>query len=166
MRELTQTFRFPDTTASQLAHVMATAPLVGDNSIFGNRTVESTTTDDEVRRAIGFEPAPIPLLRFDVEIRQKSTDKGTLILFELKQPKRRQPYLAGQFIWQLEDEGSAAVLHEHINTPTALALVDRPVHGSPLSFRRWLFFNGGHERLTNDVVARLRDLAATQPPSV
>lgn len=162
MRTLAQSFRFPGASKDRLAEILATAPLVGENSIFGNRKVESTSTDAEVRRAIGFEPAPIPLLRFDVEIRQQVNDSGiTLVVLNFDQPHRRRPYLAGQFVWQLEDEpDTAAVLREEINTPTALSIVTRPLHGSPMSFRRWLFFAGGHQRLMKDVAANLRDLLA------
>jgi hypothetical protein len=164
MRELTQTFRFPGASAEQLAHILATAPLVGDESIFGNRTVKSTSTDGDVRRAVGFEPAPIPLLRFDVAIHQEDTNSGTLVILEFTQPRQRRPYLAGQFVWQLQDGHEAtAVLQEEINTPTALGIVNRPLHGSPLSFRRWLFFTGGHQRLMKEVVDNLRSLLAAEP---
>lgn len=164
MRELSQTFRFPGASADRLADILATAPLVGDESIFGNRNVQSTSTDGNVRRAVGFEPAPIPLLRFDVEIRQQQSATGTLVILEFTQPQRRRPYLAGQFIWQLEDRHQAtAVLQEDINTPTALEIVNRPLDGSPLSFRRWLFFSGGHQRLMKEVANNLRSLLAAEP---
>ncbi len=164
MRELAQTFRFPGASAEQLTHVLATAPLIGDESIFGNRTVKSTSTDRDVRRAVGFEPAPIPLLRFDVAIRQQESDTGTLVILEFTQPHRRRPYLAGQFVWQLHDGHQAtAVLQEDINTPTALGIVNRQLHGSPLSFRRWVFFTGGHHRLMKEVADNLRSLLAAEP---
>lgn len=159
-RALSQSFRFPGATSSDLADVLATAPLVGDDSIFGQRTVASVSTEGRARRAVGFEPAPVPLLRFDVEIRQSDSDQGTLLTLEFTQPGKRRPYLAGQFVWYLEDDG-VAVLREEINTPAALAIVDRPLHGSPLSFRRWLFFAGGHQRLMSDVADNLAELLAT-----
>lgn len=159
MRELVQTFRFPGTNAEQLAEVLATAPLVGDNSIFGRRKATSTSTEPGLRRALGFEPAPVPLLRFDVTISLHDRATGPLAIVDFAQPWRRRPYLAGQFIWQLEDaDGTAAVLREEINTPTALKTVSRPLHGSPLSFRRWLFFSGGHQRLMMEATANLRGL--------
>ncbi|MDH3682133.1 MAG: hypothetical protein OEV40_19540 [Acidimicrobiia bacterium] len=165
MRELAQTFRFPGATEKQLAHVLATAPLVGAASIFGKRTVAATTTEADVRKAIGFEPAPMPLLRFDVEMRQQVADSGTLVIVEISQPGRRRPYLAGQFVWQLTDDADAAVLQEEINTPTALAIVSRPLDGSGPSLRRWLFFVVGHERVMRDVAANLRALLAEDPAS-
>ncbi len=163
MRELAQSFQFPGASGAQLADILATAPLVGQDSIFGNRKVKSTSTDVGVRRALGFEPAPIPLLRFDVEIRLQDTDSGTLAIVEFDQPQRRRPYLEGQFVWQLEDgPDTTAVLREEINTPAALGIVNRPLHGSALSFRRWLFFAGGHQRLMKDLANNLRDLLAAQ----
>lgn len=163
MKELSQTFRFPGASAGQLAGLLATAPLVGNNSIFGDRKVKSTSTNAGVRRAIGFEPAPIPLLRFDVEIRQRDTETGTLVVLDFEQPQQRRPYLTGQFIWQLQDgPDTTAVLQEDINTETALAIVSRPLHGSTPSFRRWLFFTGGHQRLMGDVAGNLRELLAAQ----
>ena len=162
MRELAQTFRFPGATERQLAHVLASAPLVGSGSIFGPRTVESTSTSENVRRAIGFEPAPIPLLRFDVEISQQETGSGTLVLLEFTQPQRQRPYLSGQFVWMLEDEPGAAVLREEINTRDALEIVSRPLHGSALSLRRWLFFTGGHQRLMKETARNIRELLAAE----
>ncbi|NNF56154.1 MAG: hypothetical protein HKN03_17130 [Acidimicrobiales bacterium] len=162
LRELAQTFHFPGSSQVQLAHVLATAPLVGDGSIFGSRAVKSTRTSGSVRRATGFEPAPIPLLRFDVEISQEIISTGTLVLLEFSQPHRRRPYLAGQFVWLLEDAPDMAVLREEINTPAALEIVKTPLHGSPLSFRRWLFFKGGHQRLMNEVAANIGTLLATE----
>ena len=45
-------------------------PLVGEESIFGNRRARTTSSEGPVRRIAAFEPAPIPLLRFDVEMRR------------------------------------------------------------------------------------------------
>lgn len=165
MRELTQSFRFPGASKDRLAEILATAPLVGENSIFGNRKVTSTSTDADVRCAIGFEPAPIPLLRFDVKLRQQVADTNrTSVVLDFDQPGRSRPYLAGQFLWLLTDEpDTTAVLREEINTPTALGIVDRPLHGSPMSVRRWLFFAGGHQRLMKDVAANLRLLLKPDP---
>ncbi len=161
MRELTQTFHFPGASADRLAHVPASAPLVGEASIFGKRNVRGTATADGVRRAVGFEPAPIPLLRFDVEMRQETTRSGSLVLLEFSQPERSRPYLAGQFIWELVDEpDETAVLHEHINTTQALAIVSSPLHGPRPSLRRELFFRGGHQRLMKDTASNLHSLLA------
>lgn len=162
MRELAQTFRFPGSTTSQLANLLATAPLVGPESIFGPRTVESSSTKDNVRYAVGFEPAPIPLLRFDVEISQEDTGSGTRVLLEFTQPQRQRPYLVGQFVWMLEDTPDGVILREEINTSAALEIVSRPLHGSALSVRRWLFFKGGHQRLMKDTSGNIRELLATE----
>ena len=160
LRTITQTFSFPGSTADQLARVLASAPLVGDRSIFGNRTIESTSSEGNVRHVRGFEPAPVPLLRFDVEIRQRRTNNDVHVILEFSQPQRERPYLAGQFVWLLSDtaEGTAAVLQEEINTPTALQIVERPLHGHRPSLRRYLFFAGGHKRLMKDVAANIRSL--------
>ena len=109
---------------------------------------------------IGFEPVPVPLLRFDVEMRQRRTETGVEVIVEFSQPDLRRPYLAGQFVWLLSDvdDGKAAVLREEINTPTALQIVERPLHGSRFNVRRFLFFAGGHKRLMKDVVRNIRDL--------
>ena len=157
LRTLSQTFTFPGATAEEVAHVLATAPLVGDSSIFGARTTESTSTDGAVRSVIGFEPVPIPLLRFDVTMTQQRADDGATIVLEFRQPSRRRPYLAGQFVWLIGDgDGdSGAVLQEEINTPAALDLVDEPLHGTPFSLRRLLFFSGGHRRLMQDVIGNI-----------
>lgn len=88
MRELTQTFRFPGGSKDRLAEVLATAPLVGENSIFGSRTARSTSTDSGIRQAIGFEPAPIPLLRFDVMLEQQVVDDRTVVILTFEQPDR------------------------------------------------------------------------------
>lgn len=162
MRELAQTFRFSGVTERQLARVLATAPLVGVGSVFGVRTAKSTSTSGTVRRAIGFEPAPIPLLRFDVEMTQQETSSGTYVLLEFTQPQRRRPYLAGQFVRLLKTESDATVLQEEINTRAALEIVSRPLHGSALSPRRWLFFKGGHQRLMKGVAGNIRALLAAE----
>lgn len=162
MRELAQTFRFPGTTARRLAHVLATAPLVGVGSILGPRAAQSTSSKGNMRRAVGFEPAPIPLLRFDVEMHQQETSSGTMVLLEFTQPQRRRPYLAGQFVWLLDDEPNAAILQEEINTHVALEIVNRPLHGSTMSLRRWLFFKGGHQRLMADVAGNIAALLAAE----
>lgn len=162
MRQLAQTFLFPGASAERLAQVLASAPLVGERSIFGPRNVSSTSSDDGVRRAVGFEPAPFALMRFDVELRQRDHERGTLVLVEISQPQRRRPYLAGQFTWLLTDSTDAAVLQEEINTPAALEIVSRPLDGSRPSLRRWLFFAVGHRQVMREVATNLRALLASE----
>ena len=159
MRTLTQTFRFPGSQAADLMRVFAEAPLVGGGSIFGNRSVRSTASDGGVRRINGFEPAPVPLIRFDVEMRLRHSEPEPHVVVEFSQPERKRPYLEGQFVWLMSDaEEKGAVLTEEINTPRALSFVEKPLHGRPFSARRWLFFAGGHARLMKDAVANLRTL--------
>jgi hypothetical protein len=159
LRTLSQTFRFPNASMDDLARVLADAPLTGGRSIFGNRKTRSTSSEGEVRRMFGFEPAPLPLLRFDVEMRQNRTEAGVEVLIEFMQPNIQRPYLTGQFVWLLSDsDAEGAVLQEEINTPAALSRVERPLSGGGLSFRRFLFFAGGHKRLMKEVAANLRDL--------
>ncbi len=109
---------------------------------------------------IGFQPVPLPLLRFDVELRQRRRETDTEVIVEFSQPHLKRPYLVGQFVWLLgdTDDGSGAVLQEEINTPAALEIVERPLHGHALSIRRFLFFAGGHKRLMESVAANLRRL--------
>ena len=108
----------------------------------------------------GFEPVPLPLLRFDVEMRQQQTETGVEVIVEFSQPDLSQPYLAGQFVWLLSktDDGTGAVLQEEINTSTALGIVARPLQRDRFSFRRVLFFVGGHKRLMKDVASNIRGL--------
>ena len=161
MREIRQTFRFASTSSKALADVLATAPLVGADSIFGIRNVESTWTGAGERHLKGFEPAPIPLLRFDIHMQHRLTGSGAFVVLEFSQPECVRPYLAGQFVWALEDgPDGTALLREEINTLAALEIVSRPLHGSSLSFRRWLFFAGGHQRLMKEVAANVRSLLA------
>ncbi len=87
---------------------------------------------------------------------------NAFVLLEFTQPQRCRPYLAGQFVWLLEDEPDAAVLHEEINAPAALNIVNRPLHGSALSLRRWLFFNGGHQRLMKSVAGSISALLVAE----
>lgn len=160
LRTLAQTFTFPNVTCDELAQVLASAPLVGEGSIFGNRVTKSTKTEGNVRYAHGFQPAPGPLLRFDVVITQSRLEPRVLVTLEFQQPTRKRPYLAGQFVWLLSDatDGTGAVLREEINTPDALGIVDEPLHGSRFSLRRFLFFAGGHQRLMKDVTANIQTL--------
>ena len=158
MRSLRQTFRFRGATADDLARVLADAPWVGDRSIFGHRAVRSAGASGETREIIGFEPLPVPLIRFDVKMSQQRAESHVQVLIEFSQPQRKRPYLAGQFVWLLSDEDGDALLQEEINTPVALGIVDRPLHGRGWSLRRYLFFAGGHERLMKDVEANVRAL--------
>lgn len=160
LRTLAQTFRFEGVTADRLAHVLATAPLIGAASLFGQRTARSTSSNGDTRELLGFEPLPFPLLRFDIAFHHRRTQDGGLIVVEFSQPERQRPYLAGQFVWLISDvnDETAAVLREEINTPAALEIVDRPLSGHGISVRRFLFFAGGHARLMKDVAANIRAL--------
>lgn len=151
---MSHTYEFEGATAGDLARVLATAPLVGDAAIFGRRTVRSSTTDPGVRRAEGFEPLPIPLLRFDFSLTPVHAGDDVRVIIAFSQPHRKRPYLEGEFVWFLED----GALREEINTASALNVVDRPLHGRGISLRRFLFFSGGHRRLMEDVTANLRSL--------
>ena len=156
-RELVQTFRFAAATGEEIARVLAESPLLGEGGIFGRRSGLATGSG-HTREIVGFEPLPFPLIRFDVAMKQRRLDDGVQVLVEFSQPRRGRPYLEGQFVWLLRDEGDEAVLQEEINTPAALAIVDRPLHGQGRSLRRRLFFAGGHERLMGEVAANLQRL--------
>jgi hypothetical protein len=158
LRRLSQTFPFDGAAVDDVARVLAEEPLVGPRSVFGDKKAKTAGAAGAVRRIEGFEPAPVPLLRFDVELRQEPTDDGVRVLVEFSQPGRKRPYLVGQFVWLLSAGGNGAVLDEEINTPTALEIVDRPLHGHRFSVRRWLFFAGGHKRLMTEATANIRAL--------
>lgn len=160
LRSSCDELRFDGASAQELVRVLTEAPLVGERSIFGNRKVRSTTSEGATRHMAGFEPLPIPLLRFDVDMRQRSSADGVKIVVEMSQPDRARPYLDGQFVWLLGEtpDGAAALLREEINTPIALGIVDRPLHGPLPSLRRYLFFAGGHARLMADVATNVRAL--------
>lgn len=79
LRTISQTFEFPGATLDGLAQVLATAPLTGPASIFGKRKTQSVSSAENVRKITGFEPVPLPLLRFDLEIRQRQIATGVIM---------------------------------------------------------------------------------------
>ena len=160
MRTLSQTFPFPDASHHEVASVLADAPLVGPGSLFGDRFARSTSTEGLVRRLEGFRPAPGPLLSFDVEMTQRRSESEVTVVVDFSQPARRRPYLDGQFVWLISaaDGGGGAVLREEINTERALEIVERPLHGSRFSLRRFLFFSGGHQQVMKAVAGNIRVL--------
>lgn len=162
LRTLTQTLRFPDATVDDLSRVLAEAPLIGPQSIFGERVKGSPTGHGDARAITGFRPAWG--FRFDVAMRQQRSGDGVRVTVDVSQPHRGRPYLDGQFVWLLTDDpdGPAAVLREEINTPAALALVDRPVSGHRFSLKRYAFFEVGHERVMEDLHQNVNALLGRQ----
>jgi hypothetical protein len=68
----------------------------------------------------------------------------------------KRPNVTGQFVWLPTNSDAEGA--EEINIPTALSGVERPLTGGGFSFRRFLFFAGGHKRLMKDVAGNLREL--------
>ena len=140
---LVQRFQFngPSADADAIRDILLTAPLIGDNSVFGNCAGEETNATDRARTVRGFSPAPG--FRFDVDITQ--TEGKFLVRFS--QPERNMPYLQGDLLWTIHDDSTGAVLDEQINTQQASEAGAEPLGGPQLSFRRWLFFRIGHKQV-------------------
>ena len=139
---LVQRFRFEGTDAAAIVDLLLTAPLIGEDSIFGKRPGSVGRRTAATRTLEGFSPAPGFV--FDVELSQQ---EDAVFRVRFAQPQRKVPYLAGDFSWALSDEGSAAVFDEQINTEQAFHVASEPLNGSKPSLRRWLFFRVGHQRV-------------------
>ncbi len=153
---LEQRFRFdgPGVDAQAVADVLLTAPLIGEDSVFGSRPGVEGARTDRSRSVAGFSPAPG--FRFDVEI----TEREGSFLVRFTQPDRSVPYLQGDLLWGITDgEAEGAVLDEQVNTERALQVVSDPLDGDRRSLRRWLFFRIGHkqvmQRATRNIAALL-----------
>lgn len=157
LRTLEQRFRFTGegATADEIAAVLLTAPITGGGSIFGERPGKLATRTEASWTLVGFSPAPG--FRFDVHLDRQSQ---SLFLVRFSQPDRNTPYLAGEFVWSITDEGDGAVLDEQINTERAAEVVSEPLTGPRSSIRRWLFFRVGHpqvmRRATGNVATLVR----------
>ncbi len=153
---LEQRFRFAGdgANAAAIAGVLLTAPLTGGDSVFGDRPGEEGPRTDVSRTLRGFSPAPG--FRFDVDLAQP--DEG-VFLVRFSQPDRNVPYLQGDLVWTVSDEGDSAVLDEQINTERAFRVAGEPLSGPRPSLRRWLFFRAGHKhvmsRATNNIAGLL-----------
>ena len=101
------------------------------------------------RRLRGFSPAPG--FRFDVDLIERD---GRFIV-RFSQGGRPVPYLQGDFVWTITDEGDGAVLDEQINTEAALEVGDEPLSGQKVSLRRWLFFRMGHKQVMQGAATNL-----------
>ena len=153
---LEERFRFEGdgANAAAIAGVLLTAPLTGGDSVFGDRPGEEDSRTDSSRTLRAFSPAPG--FRFDVDLAQQ--DEG-VFLVQFSQPDRNVPYLQGDLVWTVADEGNGAVLDEQINTERAFQVASEPLSGPRPSLRRWLFFRAGHKqvmsRATNNIAALL-----------
>ena len=94
---LVQHFRFEGASASEVAGVLATAPLVGPDSVFGDRP-GSDGGPGSARRLTGF--SPVPGFRFDVHMVE--LEPGVLRV-RFSQPERAAPYLDGDLLWSVVD---------------------------------------------------------------
>lgn len=153
---LVQTFLFDDgVTAASIGEVLRSAPLVGPDSIFGERPGSEEAARDEVgRRLRGF--SPVPGFRFDVELAEPV--EGVFVA-SFAQPDLRSPYLEGDAVWIVSDGADGAVFEEEINTERALTIGSSPLTGPKRSLRRWLFFRVGHSRVMADATRRIAILA-------
>jgi len=148
---LEQRFRFMDGGgAAAIAGILLSAPLVGRDSIFGDRPGDEGARSDTSRTLRKFSPAP--RFQFDVDLAQQ--EEG-LFLVRFSQPGRDVPYLQGDFVWWVADENGGAVLDEHINTERALLLVGEPLSGPRPSLRRWLFFRAGHIQVMKNAMSNI-----------
>lgn len=158
---LEQRFRFTGdgASAAAIARVLLSAPLTGADSIFGDRPGKEELRTDTSRSLRGFSPAPG--FRFDVDLAQVADG---VFRVRFSQPDRAAPYLQGDVVWRVTDEGDGAVLVEDINTERALQVGDEPLSGARPSLRRWLFFRAGHrqvmDRATGNIAALLGRQAA------
>lgn len=162
---LAQTFEFPDDIASSaICDVLGSAPLVGADSIFGERPGEEHEDDTahdararSSRRLSGFSPAPG--FTFDVALADREPG---VFLVSFSQPDRATPYLAGDAVWIVTDgqAGAGARLDEEINTERAASFGADPLTGPRPSLRRWLFFRIGHAQVMRDATTRIASLAA------
>ncbi|MDH3425621.1 MAG: hypothetical protein OEM22_03015 [Acidimicrobiia bacterium] len=150
---LEQRFQFggDHATADAIADVLLTAPLIGEDSVFGRRPGTEGSRSDRSRSLRGFSPAPG--FRFDVDLTQRD---GRFVV-RFSQPDRNVPYLQGELLWIIADQAEGAVLDEQINTERALQAVSEPLGGPRRSLRRWLFFLIGHKQV---MVGATRNIAA------
>ena len=151
---LEQRFHLTGTTAQRVSEVLLTSPLVGDDSIFGRRPGTERKAGDRERRLEGFSPAPT--FRFDVHLRLVEPD---VFVVRFSQPERSSPYLAGDAVWKVSDEGSGTLFQELINTEDAMRHADQPLDGDGASLRRWLFFRVGHEQVMSGALEGIARLA-------
>lgn len=139
--------------AEAITDVLLTAPLTGENSVFGARPGQEGSGADRSRNLRGFSPAPG--FRFDVDL----TTGASGFVVRFSQPDLNVPYLQGDLLWIIGDNAGGAMLDEQINTERALQDVSEPLGGSRASLRRWLFFRVGHkqvmQRATRNIAALL-----------
>ena len=152
---LEQRFLFTGAKTAAIRNVLATAPLVGARSIFGDRPGTEGTDPEGVRTLAGFSPAPG--FRFDVTM---SRLKAGLFVVRFSQPDRRVPYLAGEFVWAIQKVNGGTMFNEEINTEAAMNTVSEPLAGSGRSVRRWLFFRAGHKRVMDGATRNIAVLAS------
>ncbi len=154
---LEQRFRFEGVGARAIAiaRLLLTAPLTGADSVFGPRPGDQGTRTPSSWTLRRFSPAPG--FRFDVHLARQN---GGTFLVRFSQPDRAVPYLEGDLVWTVVDDGDGAVLDEQINTEQAMRTAHAPLHGPRPSLRRWLFFRAGHRQVMSQAthhIARLLD---------
>lgn len=153
---LQQRFRFDGegAHAATIVRILLSARLTGDDSVFGARPGEEGPRTESSRTLRRFSPAPG--FRFDVHL---SLQDVGVFLVRFSQPEREVPYLEGDLVWTVVDEGAGAVLDEQINTEQAFHTAREPLRGPRPSLRRWLFFRAGHKRVmslaTNNIAVLL-----------
>ena len=158
---LEQRFLFAggEATAAGVAHVLLTAPLIGADSVFGERPGEEGPRTSSSRALRGFSPAPG--FRFDVDLARQD---GGVFVVRFSQPDRGVPYLQGDAVWTVSDESGGAALHEEINTERALQVSSDPLSGPRPSLRRWLFFRIGHKQVMSRAASNIAALLHRPAP--
>jgi len=146
-------FRGRPASAEAVGDLLMTAPLVGEDSIFGARPGKEQPNAADGRSLRGFSPAPG--FRFDVDLTRQA---ATTFLVRFSQPDRTTPYLAGELVWLLSDAADGAELDEQINTERAMAIATDSLGGPRPSLRRWLFFRLGHKQVMNGAAANIASL--------
>ena len=150
--QLEQRFRFTGVTAAAVSQLLMTAPLVGEESVFGGRPGVEVEGRAGSRRLSGFSPAPG--FRFDVDL----TERAGGFVVHFSQPDRAVPYLQGDLVWDISQDGDGVVFDEQINTAAALEAVDERLHGPRPSLRRWAFFRVGHKQVMRGAVTNMASL--------
>ncbi len=156
---LEQSFRFdgPGVGAAAIRDILLQAPLIGSNSVFGDRPGNEKPATASQRTVRGFSPAPGFL--FDVEMTERA--QGVVVV-TFSQPGRTVQYLEGDLLWTVSDAEDGAVFHEQINTGAALDEGLQPLGGAKPSVRRWLFFRVGHKQVMLGAAKNIASLVANR----
>lgn len=156
---LQQSFRFggDDVSPAAIDNILMSAPLTGDDSIFGSRPGDETEGPSGSTRTLrGF--SPVPTFVFDVHLDRRSEG---LFVVRFSQPARDSPYLQGEMVWFITEQSDGVEFSEEVNTEQAMEVASEPLTGPRPSLRRWLFFRTGHKQVMNGSTANIAGLLST-----